>query len=300
MSKKANSYHSGVNPGQPRRGQRSRGAGSLYKRNGTGPWVMSWFDATGRRRQRSTRTTDRAAAERILAKVTSDEALRQGWGHRRAGRPIRQGGKAAPGRPRGPEYVQQCRRSGQNARHLQQKERHLRRLIEHGGLHRLGDLEAEALEAYLASLEASGRGARTQNFARQIAVAFGSWCVKNRRLRSNPLKVVPKRDEARDRRRTRRPLTDEEFARLLEVARDAGRAEWYLAAGLAGTTTRGSPAPHLGGRRLRGSCADGAGRQVPGGGRDPAPPGPQGGAAGPPGPTAGAPLGACVPDHGDG
>lgn len=42
----------------------------------------------------------------------------------------------------------------------------VRGLIEHGGLHRLGDLEAEALEAYLASLEASGRGARTQNFAR--------------------------------------------------------------------------------------------------------------------------------------
>lgn len=46
--------------------------------------------------------------------------------------------------------------------------------------------------------------------------------------------MVPKQDEARDRRRVRRPLTDDEMTRLLAVARERGRDAWYLAAALAG------------------------------------------------------------------
>ena len=72
------------------------------------------------------------------------------------------------------------------------------------------------------------------NFARQIAVAFYGWCVKTGRAESNPLRVVPKQDETRDRRRVSRPLTDDEMTRLLRVARERGRDAWYLAAALAG------------------------------------------------------------------
>ena len=77
-------------------------------------------------------------------------------------------------------------------------------------------------------------GARSMNFARQIAVAFYGWCVRTGRAESNPLRVVPKQDETRDRRRVRRPLTDDELSRLLVVARERGRDAWYLAAALAG------------------------------------------------------------------
>ena len=44
------------------------------------------------------------------------------------------------------------------------------------------------------------------------------------------LRIVPKQDELRDRRRVRRALTDGELSRLLEVAREHGREAWYLAA----------------------------------------------------------------------
>ncbi len=54
------------------------------------------------------------------------------------------------------------------------------------------------------------------------------------RAESNALSCVPKQDERRDRRRVRRPLTEEELGRLLSVARREGREEWYLAAVLAG------------------------------------------------------------------
>ncbi|MCP3981429.1 MAG: tyrosine-type recombinase/integrase [bacterium] len=86
----------------------------------------------------------------------------------------------------------------------------------------------------MAELKAGGSAARTVNFRRQIANAFMNWCVRHRRIKSNPLSAVPRLDETRDRRRVRRPLTDEELERLLAVAEERGRKAWYLCAALAG------------------------------------------------------------------
>ena len=80
----------------------------------------------------------------------------------------------------------------------------------------------------------NGLSARTINFCRQIAVAFVNWCVKTGRIETNPLTVIPKLDESRDRRRVRRPLTDDELRRLLAAAEPRGRKLWYLMAVLAG------------------------------------------------------------------
>src|SRR4051794_28364868 len=60
-----------------KRRQRSKGQGTLFKRDDRGPWLASWYDHTGKRRERSTRTTDKAAAERILSKLIADAALRR-------------------------------------------------------------------------------------------------------------------------------------------------------------------------------------------------------------------------------
>ena len=60
-----------------RKRKRGNGSGTLFKRKGRGPWIAAWYDHTGRRCERSTRTTDRAAAERILAKRVTDVALRR-------------------------------------------------------------------------------------------------------------------------------------------------------------------------------------------------------------------------------
>lgn len=57
--------------------RRSNGQGTLYKRTEAGPWLASWRDHEGKRREQSTHTTDRRAAERILAKRVADTALRR-------------------------------------------------------------------------------------------------------------------------------------------------------------------------------------------------------------------------------
>jgi integrase len=213
--------------------QRSKGAGALFKRDGRGPWLASWFDHAGRRVTRSTRTTDRAAADRILSKYVADAALRrEGVVDPAKDRLAVEGRRSIDDHVR--DYLAHCRHAGHAERHVAQKASHLRRMIGATHIGRLSELTADVVEHFLASVKDTGASARTMNFARQICVAFASWCVRTKRLDSNPLTVVPKQDESRDRRRVRRPLTDDELARLIAVARERGRAAWYLAAVLAG------------------------------------------------------------------
>ena len=53
---------------------------SVFKRGGKrakGSWYASWFDYNGKRHTKSTRTTDKATAERIAKKHEADAALRR-------------------------------------------------------------------------------------------------------------------------------------------------------------------------------------------------------------------------------
>ncbi|HHH76429.1 MAG TPA: site-specific integrase [Phycisphaerae bacterium] len=57
-------------------------------------------------------------------------------------------------------------------------------------------------------------------------MSFANWAVRNSRIASNPFARLPVANEAADRRRTRRPMTMVELARLLEVARRRPLAEF--------------------------------------------------------------------------
>lgn len=213
--------------------KRSHGSGTLYKRKGSRIWTAEWYDHDGKRRQKSTRTTDKAAAERILAKSVAGAALRrEGVINPRQDRYSVEGRK--PLSEHVEAYILSCRHAEQAKRNISQKESQLARLIAESGVSRLGDLTSEVLQSYMAQLVDSGRSARTANHVRQNVCAFLNWCVKTGRIESNPTTIVPKLDELRDRRRVRRPLTDDELARLLAVAEPRGRKAWYLCAALAG------------------------------------------------------------------
>ena len=48
---------------------------SIFKRNGRGPWHIAYFDHTGKRRERSARTTCKATADRIRPASSIPEAI---------------------------------------------------------------------------------------------------------------------------------------------------------------------------------------------------------------------------------
>ncbi|MBM4042697.1 MAG: site-specific integrase [Planctomycetes bacterium] len=109
---------------------------------------------------------------------------------------------------------------GACAHHRRNVRDQMTRIVRDCGLRTLSDLTREAIEAWLAARAAEGMGARTRNAHRAALVALGNWCVEVRRLSVNPLVGVPKANEAVDRRRERRALTEDELVRLLAVARE--------------------------------------------------------------------------------
>ena len=88
---------------------------------------------------------------------------------------------------------------------------------------RLSDLDAEAVSGWLTSQRGmtrknGGIGARTFNHYVTTLKAFGSWAVKTRRVHENPFRFLAKVNTEVDVRHERRPLTDDEFARLIHAA----------------------------------------------------------------------------------
>ena len=108
---------------------------------------------------------------------------------------------------------------GVTARQIADSRSRLNRVVEECGFGRFADLSAPILEKWLSTRQASGMGAVTRNAYREACITFANWCVRNRRLLSNPFVGVPKADAKADLRRKRRALTEDELRRLLDVAR---------------------------------------------------------------------------------
>ncbi len=95
----------------------------------------------------------------------------------------------------------------------------LDRIAAECGFCRLADMNGTALERWLTARQDEGMGAVTRNGYREAWITFGNWCVRNRRLMSNPFAGVPKADAKADPRRKRRALTESELVQLLDLAR---------------------------------------------------------------------------------
>jgi integrase len=213
--------------------------GTLFKRGEQ--WVAQFFDGAGDRRQVSTKTSDRRAAERILAKLEAEAALRrEGVIDARADGFAT--GERTPLATHVENYLAHCQAAGMDELHVENKRLHLARFRDDSKLLRLSEVTAEAVSRFLRSLtvpklndaKATVRkavSARTVNAHRADIIAFIAWTERNGLTPDKRLSgLVPKLDENADRRKVRRALTSEELGRLIGVAEGRGRAAWYLAA----------------------------------------------------------------------
>jgi integrase len=112
----------------------------------------------------------------------------------------------------------------------------------------LSDLDTTPAESWLADhrrlpKKDGGFGPATSNHYRKSLVAFGNWLVKARRAPENRFRHIPKVNAEVDVRHQRRPLSADEFARLIDAARlgemfrslpGPDRAALYVVAGMTG------------------------------------------------------------------
>jgi len=204
------------------RRRRGRGQGTLFKRHGCGPWVAQWYDHTGKRILRTTGTTDRAAAERILSKRVADAALRRDG----VIDPRADGYAAAERRPLS-EHVADWR-AQLVAKNVTEKQiatviRRVETLLANVKAERVSDLAASAIQAAIGDVHKGGKSLQTcQHYLRAIK-QFSRWLKRDGRVRDDMLVHLAGYNAATDRRYERRALTPEEFELLIAITENGPR-----------------------------------------------------------------------------
>ncbi len=199
--------------------QRSHGSGSLFKRTESGCWIAAWYLHDGRRREKSTGTTDRAAAARILAKHVADAALR-----RDGVIDARTDGYAEANRKPLAEHVKEWKASltakGVTSQQVNLVTNRVTWLLNTCNAERIADLSASAVQAALGELKGKGRSLQSlQHYLRAIK-QFSKWLRQNGRVREDALAFLQGYRADADRRYERRPFNPDELARLIRAAED--------------------------------------------------------------------------------
>ena len=94
----------------------------------------------------------------------------------------------------------------------------IRRFVEACRWKRTGQIKATDVQGFLADMREDGMSIQTSNHYLRAIKTFARWLVINKRLKSNPLESLSMLNTSIDRRHDRRPLSQDEFTRLVKVA----------------------------------------------------------------------------------
>ena len=204
---------------------------SVFKRGGKGnrggSYYIQWFDHTGKRQSKSARTTDKATAERIAAKLEANVALRVGgiidahddrYAHE-VRRPLAE---------HLAEFKESLIGKDDTARHCRETYSQAQRVIARCAAVSIGDLTPSAVQAAIKSLREEGRGLQTCNHYLQAIKGFSRWLHQDKRIRDDALACLKRYNADTDPRYVRRELTPEELAWLIPTTERRTRPEHNL------------------------------------------------------------------------
>jgi integrase len=191
--------------------------GSVFKRGGKknrgGNYYVSWFDHTGKRQSKSAKTTDKATAERIAAKLESDAALRRDGVIDPALDGISQESQRSV-ESHLSDYKAKLQAANRTEDHIESTAKIVCWISEFGGFNTVSDISADGVNHYAGKMRNEGLAARTIQSHLTAIKAFTKWLSENHKLPRDPLSSVKKPNPKTDRRRERRILLPEEWRRL--------------------------------------------------------------------------------------
>ncbi len=218
---------------------------SIYKRTVRGKpsrnYYIDYVDSQGKQKTVSSGTSDKRLADQIKRKlVDRARSVRSGLVDPSEERFRDESDK--PLKLHVADYMAACEGRGDSSAWISEKQRHLDWFQEAVGHAALRNIRPDEFDTRLAALTEAGLSARTVNLKLEASSAFLAWCVRNGRLRSNPLRIIQKRNQTLDVRRKRRVLSAEEVRALIAVARTQAakvpgavtRPLWYMFPLLAG------------------------------------------------------------------
>lgn len=193
--------------------RRGKGQGSLYKRSPAGPWIASWIDHAGKRRSRSTRTTDKASAQRILAKFVADSALRrEGVIDPQDEAVAKQSHRAIEAHLA--DYEAMLRAGRRSGKHVTTTIGYVRAVAAWANFASAHEINADGVNRFANNLRAEGRSARTIQAYLRALKGFTKWLTQHGKLPRDPLVTVRTPNPETDRRLRRRFLLPEEWTWL--------------------------------------------------------------------------------------
>jgi len=196
-------------------------------------WYIRYTDASGKMKRASSGCRDKQAAEKMLADVLAKvEKVKAGvLSHNEM---TAAGHLDTPVGKHTKDYLRHLaaktvRGRRVSAAHVKNVREKLRRVIRECRFCTLKDIDRQEVQRWMEKTAQTPRdpdapdseplAARTINMHRAAVVAFCNWCVSERRLIANPLAGLPKVEETEPARK-RRPLAEDEIARLLKAARE--------------------------------------------------------------------------------
>ena len=187
------------------------------KRNRGGYYYVAYKDHTGRRITKCARTTDKAAAERIAAKLESDAALRRD----RVIDPKTDGYRDHEARPLTDHLADlktHLLAKGNTKKHARETHAKALCVLELAKMGHISDLSASRTQAAIAEIRDGGVSLRTCNAYLRAIKSFSRWLVRDGRAPSDPLAHLSAYNADTDPRYVRRDLSADELAHLIRAA----------------------------------------------------------------------------------
>jgi len=197
------------------------GVGSLYRRQGETVWYGAVVGHDGKRKYKSTRTTCKATARRILNRWADDEAQRAAGLIDPAAEAYRDADLLPIARHLEAWRAHLEAKNG-TPTHPRNMHAAAKRLVERAGIERLSGLTVKAVQGAMADMLAEGLAPRTVNYGRTAARGFARWVHRSKLTREDRLAHLPTIREQADKRRERRALTPEEAELLVRWVEESG------------------------------------------------------------------------------
>lgn len=176
----------------------------------SGNYLISYFDAAGKRQEINSGTTDHDAAEQIAANLKTEVALRK-----RGIISAEQERIAEAGRRSLAEHVTDFENAmlspGRTKRHVAYTLKYIREIARASEWVMLADITADDVNRFARDLTKKGRSARTVEGKLTAVKSFTKWLTERGKLASDPLSSVKRPNPKADRRYERRMLLPEEW-----------------------------------------------------------------------------------------
>lgn len=180
--------------------------------------MLAYFDTSGRRRIKSSGTTDRKAAKRLADELEKKTMLvREGLVDPRAEQLVT--AARAPLESHLSNFLQHLRDRDSSPKHVADRENQVRRLLKAGKMRHARDITPARVHAGLNRLRTERQlSASTSNRYLRAVKALGRWMMREGLIEHDPLLKLEGFNVNLDRRHERRALTDDEISKLVAAA----------------------------------------------------------------------------------